>query len=173
MLPAWPFWVHAFGDDHKSMFSSSGVSFWSAPRLDRFAALFVISEHFSFEVLLRLIVFVSEGAFVHLDLLTRGCGTPSLGTGVSTGGRAHSRPAPWFLLSAVLSLVPPYVFWPLLPSTVSRLSCALVTRLSRESCASLNFSFLLSSWSQVSSQFGSWLPSRGLFVARLIAHWPV
>ena len=56
--------------------------------------LFVLSEHFSFEVLLRLIGFVSQGAIVDFDLLTRGCGTPSLGTGVSTGGRAHSPPAP-------------------------------------------------------------------------------
>ena len=81
--------------------------------------LFDIFEHFSFEVtlcrgwlaailqrllMLRLRGFVFQGAIVDLDLLSRGCGTPSLGTGVSTGGRAHSPPAPWFLLSAALSL---------------------------------------------------------------------
>ena len=54
--------------------------------------------------MLRLRGFVFQGAIVDFDLLSRGCGAPSIGTGVSTGGRAHSPPAPWFLLSAALSM---------------------------------------------------------------------
>ena len=78
--------------------------------------LCVTFEHFSFEVLLRLLGFVSQGAIVDFDLLTCGCGTPSFGLGFSTGGRAHSPLAPWLssFSRPVLGYV--YVFWPLLPS---------------------------------------------------------
>ena len=155
MLPAWLFGflpgspdvlshiflglTHAFGDDHKSMSFIFPVCRSDALYVSTDLRLFVHFEHFSFEVLLRLFGFVSQGAIVDFDSLTCGCGTLSLGTGVSTGGRAHSPPAPWFSSFSHPVLVYAYVFWPMLPSTVSRLSCALVTWLSRESCVSLNF----------------------------------
>ena len=96
---------------------------------------FFTSEHFSPGILLRLIGIVmlaqqprfrhlrdlpedfgygvlADGIglwllFVDFGVMSCGCGTPTFGIGVSTGGRAHSPPASCFLPSAALSLVTP------------------------------------------------------------------
>ena len=143
MLPAWPFGflpgspgvlyplflglTLTFGDDHKSIFFSSGGVLYVLVGL----LLLVCSEHFSSRVLFRLIGFLSQGAIVDFGLLTRGCGTPS-----SRHRRQHGWTCPqpaYALMSSPFSRPASgnaYVFLSLMLSTVSRLSYALVTWLS-------------------------------------------